>query len=133
MTKIDGENAAHFSDKTLHDLKSKMLSTIELGVARHSLPSRDLLIDINQNVGIVDFEMASIKEDSLDIIWKVATLVTRFHTYRLIYKHNANLLDSTELRFVENGLFIRKIFNFYKEIRNFIRNSYRNLFKIEPK
>jgi len=133
MTKIDGENTTHFSDKSLHDLKSKMRSTIELGVARHSLPARDLLIDMNQNVGIVDFERATIKKDSLNIIWKMATLVTKFHTYRFIYKHNADLLETSELKFVENGLIIRKIFNFYKEIRNFVRNSYRNMFKIQPK
>ena len=133
MTKIDGENATHFSDQTLRDLKTKMLSTIEHGVARHSLPVRDLLVDTNQNIGIVDFERASIKEDTPNIIWKVATLVTRFHTYRFIYRHNPNVLEPNELKLVENGLFVRKIFNFYKEIRNSIRNSYRKLFKIQPK
>lgn len=133
MTKIEGENAVHFSDKSLHDLKSKMLSNIELGVARHSLPARDLLIGTNQNVGIVDFERATIKEDSLSLVWKIAILVTRFHTYRFIYKHNAHLLETRELKFVQNGLFIRNIFNFYKKIRNFVRNYYRDLFKLEPK
>lgn len=133
MTKIDGENTAHFSDKSLYDLKSKILSTIELGVARHSLPARDLLIDMNKNVRVVDFERATIKEYSLNIIWKMATLVTKFNTYRFIYKHNADLFETSELKFIENGLIIRKIFNFYREIRNFVRNSYRNMFKIQPK
>lgn len=133
ITRLDGDPASEFSDKALLDLKSKILATIRLGVARHSLPVRDIIIDKNQNVGIVDFERATIKEDSWSIIWRVATLVTRFHLYRLIFKHNPDLLTADELKQLRQGLFIRRIFNFYAEIRDFIRNSYRDLLKIEPK
>ena len=112
ITRLNGNPASEFSDKVLLDLKILTLSTIALGVARHSLPVRDIIIDKNQKVGIVDFERATIKEDSWSPIWRVSTLVTRFHLYRLIFKHNPDLLSANELKLLRQGLFIRRIFNF---------------------
>ncbi len=93
VSKLEGKTVSEFSDKILIDLKSKMFSIIELGVARHSFPERDIIVDNNQNIGIVDFERATIKEDSWLITWNIASLVAKFHTYRLIFRHNPNLLS----------------------------------------
>ncbi len=131
ITRLNGINTSYFSDKALLNLKSKMYAIIKLGVARHSLPIRDVLVDNNDIVGIVDFERATIKEDSWNITWHIASLVAKFHVCKFIFKQNPHLLTITELIFVKRGLFFRRIFNKYKKLRNLIRNFYRNLFKLK--
>ena len=132
LTRLSGSNASCFSDKMLLDLKSKMYAMIKLGVARHSLPIRDVLVDKNDVLSIVDFERATIKEYSWDITRYFASLVAKFHTCKFIFKQNPGLLSIAELKFVKIGLIFRRIFNGYKRIRNIIRDFYRNLFNLKP-
>lgn len=132
ITRISGTNSEHFSNNELKQLKAIMIKTIKLGVARHSLPNRDILIDKNGNVGIVDFERATLKKDSLIIVWYIASLVTKFHVFKFISQHNYKLLTTGESIFVQFGFSIKKVFSYYKLVRNNIRNLYRDILKVVP-
>ncbi len=132
MTRVEGENVKLFSEDTLRALKSKMNKTIQYGVARHALPLRDVLVNAKGEVGIVDFERATIRQNTTWLIWLVAVWVTKFHTYRFIYRYNKVLLTKGEIIIVRTGTTFRSIFNGYKFIRNGVRDFYRNSFKVIP-
>ncbi len=132
ITRLNGNNVTHFSDRALLNLKSKLYTILKLGVAIHSLPIRDILVDENDIIGIVDFERATIKEESWKITWHIAYLVSKFHICKFIFKQNHNLLTINELKFVNRGLFLRRIFKKYMKIRNVIRDFYRNKFNLKP-
>ena len=128
ISRLKGDPCMQYSKKALQQLRSIIDETIKNGVARHSLPIRDILLDEKDNVGVVDFERATLKKNCFFILWYAATLVTRFHVIRFIYNQNANLLSLTESILVKIGLFLRQIFNVYQLIRDGIRNSYRKFF-----
>jgi hypothetical protein len=128
ISRLKGEPCMQYSKNALQKLRSIMNETINNGVARHSLPLRDIILDEEDNVGVVDFERATLKKNCFFVFWYIATLVTKFHVIRFIYNQNANLLSLTESILVKTGLFFRKIFNVYQLIRDAIRNSYRKFF-----
>ncbi|MDN3643480.1 hypothetical protein QWY87_12260 [Lutimonas halocynthiae] len=128
ISRLKGDPCMQYSKKALEQLRSIIDETINNGVARHSLPLRDIIIDEKDNVGVVDFERATLKKNCFFVFWYAATLVTRFHVIRFIHNQNANLLSFTESVLVKTGLFFRHIFNVYGLIRDAIRNSYRKFF-----
>jgi len=128
ISRLNGKSRMQYSDKTLKQLKFIINETIRKGVARHSLPLRDILVDEKDNTGVVDFERATLKKNCFFIFWYAATLVTRFHLIRFIYDQNSKLLTYSEGFLVRIGLFFRKIFAVYQMIRDAIRNAYRKSF-----
>ena len=128
ISRLEGSPCMQYSKKALQQLRSIIDDTIENGVARHSLPLRDIILDEKDNVGVVDFERATLKKNCFFIFWFAATLVTKFHVIRFIYNQNAKLLTLTERVLVRIGLLFRKIFNLYQVIRDAIRNGYRKYF-----
>ena len=125
ISRLNGENCEQFSDNALIQLRNIVGETIKRGVARHSLPIRDILVDKDDIVSIVDFERATLKNRSFFPFWLAATLVTKFHMIRFIYNQNPKLLSASERVSVWIGLFFREIFNVYQVIRDFIRNTFR--------
>ena len=125
ISRLNGEGCEKFSDSALMQIRHIIEETIKRGVARHSLPLRDILVDKDDNVSIVDFERATLKNGSFSLFWFASTLVTKFHLCRLINNQNPELLSVKERNFVRIGIFFREIFNVYQLIRDFIRNTYR--------
>ena len=128
ISRLRGNSEIQYSDNALQQLRSVINVTIEKGIARHSLPIRDILVDEKDNIGVVDFERATLKKNCSFIFWYAATLVTRFHLIRFIYDQNPKLLSFTESILVRIGLFFRQIFAGYQLIRDAIRNAYRKFF-----
>ena len=89
------ETVAEHTMVRLRELVERML---ERGVARHSLPARDVLVDVDGSVGLVDFERSSRRLFPGDPVWLVAKLVSRFHLLRLVDEHAPQLLTQNERR-----------------------------------
>ena len=128
ISRLKGDNIEQFSDKALLELRAIIENTIASGVARHSLPIRDILVVEDDKVGVVDFERATLKNESIGPFWFASKLVTKFHMIRFIYFQNPKILSSSERVFVRIGLFFREIFNVYQVIRDAIRRTYRKIF-----
>jgi len=89
------ESVAEHTMVSLRQLVEKML---ERGIARHSLPPRDVLVALDGSAGLVDFERSTRRRFRGDPGWLVAKAVTRFHLTRLIHKHAPQLLTPSEHR-----------------------------------
>lgn len=79
----------------LRDLVQEML---QHGVARHSMPPRDIIVGPDGQVGLVDFERVTLRGWRLSPVWLGACLITRFHLLRLIGNHAPHLLSPGEAR-----------------------------------
>jgi len=95
MTRLLGENKEQLSDEALQHLCLLVDRMLCAGVARHSLPERDLLIK-DDKVSIVDFERVTLRGSTWSPIWFFSKKVTRFHLLRLISRHNPALLSEEE-------------------------------------
>lgn len=89
------EAVAEHTMVRLRELVERML---QRGVARHSLPARDVLVDGDGSVGLVDFERSTRRLFPGDPAWLVAKAVSRFHLLRLVDEHAPQLLTSREQR-----------------------------------
>lgn len=128
ISRLAGDNCEKFTDNALIQLREIIQNTIKSGVARHSMPIRDILVDSDDKVGVVDFERATLKTESIGPFWFASTLVTKFHMIRFIYFQNPKILSGSERIMVRIGLFFREIFNVYQVIRDAIRKTYRKIF-----
>lgn len=126
MTRLPGDNPTWLSDKSLLQLKGMVDQMLSQGIARHSLPERDILVDEAGNVSLVDFERITLKSKRTAPIWKLADKVTRFHLSRLIHQHNPMLLTPHERRQLELGLALRESFNKVRKVRNKVRGIWRH-------
>lgn len=86
------------SETTMSRLRSLVERMLERGVARHSLPPRDVLVAPDGSVGMVDFERSTRRLFPGEPGWVVAKAVTRFHLVRLIHEHAPQLLSPGEQR-----------------------------------
>lgn len=77
----------------LRDLVQEML---QRGVARHSMPPRDVIVGPDGQVGLVDFERVTLRGWRLSPVWLGACLITRFHLLRLIGDRAPHLLSRSE-------------------------------------
>jgi hypothetical protein len=101
MSRIPGkrlsecESVAEHSVKSLRRLVEQML---ERGVARHSLPPRDVLVAPDGSAGLVDFERSTRRLFPGDPVWIVAKAISRYHLIRRINEHAPHLLTPSEQR-----------------------------------
>ena len=125
ISRLPGCSPKRMSDKSLLQLKSLVNHMLKQGIARHSLPIRDILIDEHDNVGLVDFERTTIKSRLTLPIWHLAHRIARFHLYRLIHSHNSRLLSIEEKCELEQGLKFRARFARLRHIRDQVRQLWR--------
>jgi predicted Ser/Thr protein kinase len=101
MSRIPGKpltecgNVAEHTMRTLRKLVEQML---QRGVARHSLPPRDVIVANDGSAGLVDFERSTRRLFPFDPSWAIAKAVTRFHLLRLVNQHAPQLLTLSEQR-----------------------------------
>lgn len=110
MSRLPGESASQLSEGNLIDLAWIVERILDAGVARHSMPIRDIVIDQRGRIGLVDFERATLRPRWWRPDWPVAKLVFRYHLYRLISEHQPQMLDATQ----------RNIVNLGKRLRGFV-------------
>lgn len=123
MSCLPGITPGYLNAADLTAIREIIYSTLKLGVARHSLPIRDILIAASGEIGIVDFERISLRKPYDPFTWYIAKQVTIFHLNRLIFEHQPHLLSLNERFFVSFGFQFRIFFRKYMVVRDLIRNS----------
>lgn len=123
MSFLPGNTPIALHPEEFTGIKNIISAALQRGVARHSLPIRDILSTRDGKVGIVDFERVTIKKTYDPLNWFIAKRVTLFHLNRLIFEHQPQLLNETEALSVSLGFKIRKFFRKYMLLRDLFRNS----------
>jgi hypothetical protein len=124
-SRLPGGNVEELSDEALGQIRGIINEALERGIARHSLPIRDILVDDAGKVGMVDFERITIRCCEWGIIWQIAKRITRFHLLRLCHRHNPATLSPGELRIVERGAKVRQCFGVFRKLFIPVRNLWR--------
>lgn len=117
MTRLGGENKAQLSDQALLNLRKLVMRMLEVGVARHALPERDLLID-GDRVSMVDFERVTLRSFEWSPLWIAAKKVTIFNLLRFISNHNPDLLSADEKKKLHSLTIARARLQKLKKIRS---------------
>jgi predicted Ser/Thr protein kinase len=92
---------------TLASLRWLVEQMLERGVARHSLPRRDVIVLSDGSAGLVDFERSTRRLFPLEPTWLLARAVTRFQTLRLVHEFAPQLLTPGESRWLHLQLSFR--------------------------
>lgn len=95
-------------DSCFISLRQRIDAMLAKGIARHSLPPRDILLLPDDNAAVVDFERVTLRYPGLGPLWHLAVTVTRFHLLRLIDDHAPHLLSAVELQRLQRLKRIRK-------------------------
>jgi predicted Ser/Thr protein kinase len=99
MTRVSGtplSDCANVSEPTMLALQRLVERMLQRGIARHSLPARDVLVASDGSVGIVDFERSTRRFLAFAPGWLIAKTVTRYHLMRLVGQHAPQLLTPRE-------------------------------------
>lgn len=107
MTRLSGVRPNRLSESHLHQLHHLVRAMLKAGVARHSLPIRDLLVSPQGKISMVDFERATLKSRSSWLTWWVAKQVSLYHLYRLMAQYQPQMLTPGQSRFVQYSLMLR--------------------------
>jgi len=110
MTRIPGvplADGGNVSDQSLLSLRALVEQMRLRGVARHSLPKRDVLLDEDGRIGLVDFERSTQRMFAADPIWRVACVVARFNILRLVNGYAPHLLTAEEQVWLRRQVGIR--------------------------
>jgi hypothetical protein len=98
-TRVDGmslDRCADVPPEIFAGLRELVAEMLRRGVARHSIPARDIMVRPGGRVGMVDFERTEMRGRRFSPVWWVSCVVTRFHLLRLIGDHAPQLLSPTE-------------------------------------
>ncbi|WP_406828350.1 phosphotransferase [Microbulbifer sp. ARAS458-1] len=107
MSRLPGESTKRLNPDNLRQLGRIVEQMLDAGVARHSMPVRDIVVDQKGRLGLVDFERATLRPAYWRPDWPIATLVARYHLYRLIQEHQPQLLSAKQARLVAIGARLR--------------------------
>ncbi|WPC76366.1 RIO2 family protein [Vibrio porteresiae] len=109
MSRLPGQTAKTLSVENAVMLSKIVYQMLAAGVARHSLPIRDIVVDSKGNLGLVDFERVTLCRHAWSPIWRIARKVSIYHLYRLINEHQPQLLSPKAKMVVQLGGMIRRI------------------------
>ena len=109
MSRLPGQTAKTLSVENAVMLSKIVYQMLSAGVARHSLPIRDIVVDSKGNLGLVDFERVTLCRHAWSPIWRIARKVSIYHLYRLINEHQPQLLSPKAKMVVQLGGMIRQI------------------------
>lgn len=98
-------------DKAFLQLRTIVEDMLHCGVARHSLPARDVIVAQDGSVGLVDFERCTLRYCRLDPLWWVASKVARFNLLRLIDSYAPHLLTQAEHRTLRGQYHLQSLFH----------------------
>lgn len=86
------------SECTMASLRSLVEQMLRRGIARHSLPPRDVIVAADGSAGLVDFERSTRRLFPGDPAWGIAKGVTRFHLRRMLLEYAPQLLSRSDQR-----------------------------------
>ncbi|TEA74230.1 hypothetical protein ERE07_18260 [Allopusillimonas ginsengisoli] len=113
-------------DKLFTNLRVVVENMLRCGVARHSLPARDVIVRPDGTAGVVDFERCTLQHWRFSPIWWVARKVTQFHLLRLIDNHAPHLLTPKEQLRLQTCYRLSKAFHRCTRWRSRLRHYYRS-------
>lgn len=122
MSRMPGGSVKSLSEQNLTDLSEIVTQMLAAGVARHSMPIRDILLDDAGLLSLVDFERSTLCDQSWRPDWVVAKKVTHYHLTRLIAEHQPQMLTLEQQNNLDKAKKLKEIFNVFKRIRNYIRH-----------
>ncbi len=125
-TRLPGRNVEHLTADMLQQLRAIVDDMLDCGIARHSLPIRDIVVDEQGEVGLVDFERVTFRWFNWGLIWLIAKGITRFHLLWLYDSHEPDSLSPRQQRIFAWGMKIRNSFAVFRRGRSAIRNLWRN-------
>lgn len=96
MSRLAGANPLTLSEDNVKQLRNIVHGMLKSGVARHAIPIRDILVNKEGQLGMVDFERVSLKFWKFSPFWLTACIVTRYHLCRLINGHQPQCLSANE-------------------------------------
>ncbi len=109
MSRLPGKTASSLSADNVVILSKIVYQMLAAGVARHSLPIRDIVVDNHGNLGLVDFERVTLCRHAWSPVWRIARKVSIYHLYRLINDYQPQLLSPKAKMMVKIGGMIRQI------------------------
>lgn len=124
-TRLPGRNVQHLTVEMLQQLRTIVDEMLDRGIARHSLPIRDLVVDDQGTVGLVDFERVTFRRFEWGLIWMIAKGITRFHLLWLYDSHQPDALSAKQRRIFAAGMKIRNSFTVFRKARSAIRKRWR--------
>ncbi|WP_394131892.1 hypothetical protein [Shewanella maritima] len=110
MSRLHGNTPTHLNEANLQELIVIVQKMLDAGVARHALPLRDILVDTNNKVSLVDFERATLQGSFLRVDWLIAKKVSHYHLYRLTSQFQPQLLTKKQAFKLNLVTQIRRIF-----------------------
>lgn len=120
MSRIQGntlDRTSSVPDSVFHSLRELVERMLGRGVARHSLPARDVLVRPDGSAGLVDFERSRCRQFSWSPIWLASRAVTRFQLLRLIQTRAPHLLSQRELATLGMQHRLRSVYRLHLNLR----------------
>jgi len=121
LSRLPGVSATSLTAENLIDLEKIVEQMLIAGVARHSMPIRDVLVDDRGEVSLVDFERSTLRSFRWSPIWLIATKVTRYHFLKLVEHHQPQMLTTDQCEQLRKAVAIRRYFLVFRKLRDFIR------------
>ncbi len=118
MTRLPGRAAENLSAANVQALSTIVDNMLQVGVARHSMPIRDIVVDNQGNLGLVDFERATLRKSRWRLDWLIAKQVSYYHLYRLIYEYQPQLLSPRQWKQVYWGGKLKGLVRFMHSLSN---------------
>jgi len=125
MSRLTGETPSTLSEDNVKQLRRIVQEMLKSGVARHALPLRDILVDKEGRLGMVDFERVSLRFWKFSPIWLTACIVTRYHLCRLISGHQQQCLSANERLMLQCIHLIRAVLQPLKNLKKIIFKIFR--------
>lgn len=126
ISRVDGQpmsTCEKIPDSVFVSLRQQVQTMLERGVARHSLPARDVIVRNDGSAGLVDFERSRCRRFRFGLIWLASCQVTRFQLLRLIDEQAPHLLNGRERRWLDLQRNLRTIYRrYWLDVRQRRRN-----------
>lgn len=120
MSRLPGvalARAGKVPDSVFLSLRARIETMLSLGVARHSLPARDVIVHPDGSAGIIDFERSRCSDNAWSPTWRASRAVTRFQLLRLIQDHAPHLLSAREHKQLRLQHRLRAIYRVHLNLR----------------
>lgn len=120
MERIPGrsfEQAGDMEDDFFIRLGELVEAMLKRGVARHSMPPRDVIVRADGTPGLVDYERITLRHMRYSPVWGLSCMISRFHLLRFIGNHRPDLLTPAQKRKLKWQLKGQRLFRRWIEWR----------------
>lgn len=120
MERIPGrpfEQGGDMEDDFFIRLGELVEAMLKRGVARHSMPPRDVIVRADGTPGLVDYERITLRHMRYSPIWGLSCMICRFHLLRFIGNHRPDLLTPAQKRKLKWQLKGQRLFRRWIEWR----------------